>query len=219
MTLKSKSTTNELWKGWKLAWYHHFTHIACAKKLRGLRQKLDALHVQNGQSLSKYQDFGPKLICYKRISFFKLISTVEFLCVQYAPFKATSSIFNPFGLHLLFSMHLLTFWAKWQWNWKALQMNSETVESWHGIIILPTWHVLKSWEGYGKNWVLFVYKMDNLFRSIRVSDQNSSITKGFHFLNNLRIIKLNIMIKHTNIKQQKKRITEKSIFKVKLFTN
>ena len=37
-TLKLKSTTNDLWKGWKLAWYHHFTHIACAKKLRGLRK-------------------------------------------------------------------------------------------------------------------------------------------------------------------------------------
>ena len=54
MTLKLKSTANELWNGWKLEWYHHFTHIACAKKLRGLRQKLDALRVQNGQSLSKY---------------------------------------------------------------------------------------------------------------------------------------------------------------------
>ena len=69
MTLKLKSTTNELWTGWNLAWYHHFTHIACAKKLRGLRQKLDALRVQNGQSLSKYQGFGRKLICYKGISF------------------------------------------------------------------------------------------------------------------------------------------------------
>ena len=29
----------------------------------------------------------------------------------------------------------------------------------------------------------FVCKMDNLFRSIRVSDENSSVTKGFHFLN------------------------------------
>ena len=27
----------------------------------------------------------------------------------------------------------------------------------------------------------FVYKLNNLFRSIRVSDENSSITKGFHF--------------------------------------
>ena len=48
-TLKLKSISNELWKGWKLAWYHHFIHIACARKLRGLRQKLDALRVQNGQ--------------------------------------------------------------------------------------------------------------------------------------------------------------------------
>ena len=70
-TLKLKSISNELWKGWKLAWYHHFIHIACARKLRGLRQKLDALRVQNGQSLSKYQDFIRKHVCYKGISFFK----------------------------------------------------------------------------------------------------------------------------------------------------
>ena len=54
---------------------HHFSilfyHIACARKLRGLCQKLDALRVQNGQSLSKYQDFIRKLVCYKGISFFK----------------------------------------------------------------------------------------------------------------------------------------------------
>ena len=30
-TLKLKSISNELWKGWKLAWYHHLTHIACAR--------------------------------------------------------------------------------------------------------------------------------------------------------------------------------------------
>jgi hypothetical protein len=54
----------------RLAWYHHFTHIACAKNLRGLRQKLDALRVQTGQSLSKCKGFGRKLICYKRISIF-----------------------------------------------------------------------------------------------------------------------------------------------------
>ena len=62
----------------------------------------------------------------------------------------------------------------------------------------------KSRDGYGKNWMHFVYKMDNLFRSIRISDENSSVTKAFHFLNNLRITKLNIMIKHTNIKHKKK---------------
>ena len=141
-TLKLKSISNELWKGWKLAWYHHFTHIACAKKLRGLRQELDGLRVQNGQCFSKYQGFIRKLICYKGISFFKLIWTPDFLCVQNAPFKATSSFFNPFWLHLLFFMHLLDpkieKHFKWTWNWKTLQMNFEKVESWHGIIISPS---------------------------------------------------------------------------------
>ena len=31
-TLKLKSISNELWKGWNLAWYHHITRIACAKE-------------------------------------------------------------------------------------------------------------------------------------------------------------------------------------------
>ena len=57
-------------KGWHLAWYHHLTHIICVQKLRGLRQKLDALRVQTGQSLSKYEGFRRKLICFKGISFF-----------------------------------------------------------------------------------------------------------------------------------------------------
>ena len=80
-TLKLKSISNELWKGWKLAWYHHFNHIACARKLRGLRQKLDALRVQNGQSLSKYQGFIRKLVCYKGISFsWTYLNSIVFLC-------------------------------------------------------------------------------------------------------------------------------------------
>ena len=39
----------------------------------------------------------------------------------------------------------------------------------------------KSREGYGKNWTHFVSKLDNLFRSIRVSDENSSVTWALHF--------------------------------------
>ena len=49
---KMNSENVETWH-----WYHHFTHIVCAKEQRGLRQKLDALRVQTGQSLSKYQGF------------------------------------------------------------------------------------------------------------------------------------------------------------------
>ena len=63
------------------------------------------------------------------------------------------------------------------------KMNSEKVETWHGIIISPTWHVKKSREGYGKNWTHFMYKLDNLFQSIRVSDDNSFVTRALHFFN------------------------------------
>src|SRR3989337_3718014 len=122
----------------KLAWYHHFTHIACAKKLRGLRQKLDALRVQNGQSLSKYQGFGRKLMCYKGISFFKLISTLDFLCsvctiqshvIYFQPFLTSFAIFHAFTD--LFELNHPEIE-------KHYKMNSEKVESWHGIIISPT---------------------------------------------------------------------------------
>ena len=138
MTLKLKSISNELWKGWKLAWYHHFTHIARTKKLRGLRQKLDALRVQNGNLIRSIRVSHGNSSVTKGFHFLELIWTPDFLCVQNAPFKATSSIFNPFWLHLLFFMHLLIFWAIRPWNWKALQMNSEKVESWHGVIVSPT---------------------------------------------------------------------------------
>ena len=107
MTLKMKSYTNELSKGWKLAGYHHFTHIECAKKLRGLRRNMDALRVQNEQSLSKYLAFGGEFICYTGTSMFvKLFWTPAYFCVQYASFKATSSISNTFWHHVLFFSHL-----------------------------------------------------------------------------------------------------------------
>ena len=66
------------------------------------------------------------------------------------------------------------------------KMNSENVETWHGIITSPTQHVQESREGYGKNQMHFVYKLDNLFRSIRALDENSCVTRALHvFLNYL----------------------------------
>ena len=80
-TMKLKSIWNELWKGSKLAWFHHSTHIACARKYRGLGQKLDALRVQNRQSPSKYQGFIRKLVCNKGISFFwTYLNSILFVC-------------------------------------------------------------------------------------------------------------------------------------------
>src|SRR4051812_18343819 len=69
MTLKLESTTTELREGCNLEWYHHLTHITCVQKYRGYRQKLDALRVQTGPSLSKYEGLRRKLICFKGISF------------------------------------------------------------------------------------------------------------------------------------------------------
>ena len=138
MTLKLKSTTNELWTGWKLAWFHHLTHIACSKKLRGLRQNWMHFVYKMDNLFRSIRVSDENSSVTKGFYFFELLWTPDFLCVQNAPFKATSSIFYPFWIHLVLFMHLLIFWAKWPWNWKAQQMNSEKVERWHGIIISPT---------------------------------------------------------------------------------
>ena len=129
-TLKLKSISNELRKGWKLAWYHHFTHIACAKKLRGLRQKLDALRVQNGQSLSKYEGFIRKLVCYKGISFsWTYLNSILFLCskctiqshiINFQPFPTSFVIFHAFtDFHELYDHEIE---KHYKWTLKRLKV-------------------------------------------------------------------------------------------------
>ena len=100
------------------------------------------------------------------------IRTIQRHILKFQPFLTSFSIFQAFND---------LFWAKWPKNWKALEMNFEDVETLQGIIISPTEHVLKSWEGYGKKWMHFVYKLDHPLRSIMVLDENSSVTKAFHF--------------------------------------
>ena len=128
MTLKLESTTKELWRCWNLAWYHHFTHIACAKNLRGLRQKHDALRVQIEPSPSKYESFERKLICYKGISFYwtnfdsrlfvHSICTIQSHILIFQPFLTSFTIFHIFtdlfsakwpkiGKHLKWTVKLL----------------------------------------------------------------------------------------------------------------
>ena len=75
----------------------------------------------------------------KAFRFSKLISTQDFFCIQHATFKATYWNSNPFWLHLIFFMHLMIYF---QLNdleiGKGYNLNSEKVETWHGIIIWPT---------------------------------------------------------------------------------
>ena len=123
MTLKLKSSTNEHWKGWNLAWHHNFAHIATSKELRGLRQKMDALRIQTGQYPSKYEHFKRKLICYKGISFFETyfnsrlfvhsIGSIKRHILKFQPFLTSFPIFHAFNDLI---------WAKWPWNWKAVQI-------------------------------------------------------------------------------------------------
>ena len=106
MTPKLKSTTNELWKGRNFAWYHNFSHIACGKMLRGLRQKLDALRVQVGQSLSKYHGFLRKHIYHKRdFIFLTYLNSRLFVCpkctiqghiINFQHFLSSFGIFHAF---------------------------------------------------------------------------------------------------------------------------
>ena len=130
-----KWTLNRL----KVGMVSSFHPIACAKMLRGLPQKLDALHVQIGQSLSKYEGFIREIICYKRdFIFWHYLNSIPFVCSKCT---IQSHIIN-FQLFLtsfgIFHAFVDFFWAKGPWNWNALQINSEKVESWHGIIISPT---------------------------------------------------------------------------------
>ena len=110
--------------------------------------------------------------------FLKLIKTPYFLCVQYAPFKPTSSTLNPFWHHLLFFMHLLIFFElkdpkiEKHYKWTLKRLKFGMVSSFH-----PHSMCKKTREGYGKNWMHFVCKMDNFFRSIRVSDETLILRK------------------------------------------
>src|SRR3954467_11592242 len=104
MTLKTESTTIQLRKGCNLAWYHNLTHITCVQKLRGLRRKLDALRVQTGPSLSKYEGLRRKLICFKGISFFEAYfnsrlflhptCNIQSHILKFQPFLTSFAIFS-----------------------------------------------------------------------------------------------------------------------------
>ena len=134
-----KALQPELRKGWNLAWYHHLTHITCVQQLRVLRQKLDALRVQTRHLFQSTSVSDENSSVTKTFYFSKLISTQDFFCVQHGTFKATYWNFIPFWLHLLFFMHLMIYFQLNDLDiGKGYNLNSENVETWHGIIIWPT---------------------------------------------------------------------------------
>src|SRR3954464_8679740 len=95
MTLNLESTTTECAQK-VLARYHHLIHIACVQKLRGLRQKLDALRVQTGPSLSKYKGFTRNSSVSKAFHFSKLILTQDFCLHSTCNIQSHILIFQTF---------------------------------------------------------------------------------------------------------------------------
>ena len=84
------------------------------------------------------------------LHFFKFITTPNFFVFSMHHSKPRHQLSTLSDFICYFSRIYWLFWAIRPWNWKTLQMNSEKVESWHGIIISSTQHVQESWEGYAK---------------------------------------------------------------------
>ena len=133
-----KSTTNELWKGWNLTWYHHSTHIDVLKSRDGYG-KTGCISCINWTIYFEVWGFQTKTHLLQRHFIFQtyfnsrlfvhLICTIQSHILKFQPFLTSFAIFHAFND---------LFWAKWPWNWKAVQMNSEKVVTWHDIIISPT---------------------------------------------------------------------------------
>src|ERR1043165_5605000 len=116
--------------------YHYSTHITCVQKLRGLRQKLDAVRVQTGPSLSKYKGFRRKLIFYKGISFLDAYFNSRIFLHPTCNIQSHILNFQPFLTSFAIFMHFMIYF---QLNdleiGKGYNLNSKTVETWHGVII------------------------------------------------------------------------------------
>ena len=128
----------------------------------------------------EYQGFGRELICYTGTSMFLNLFELQPIfafCMHHSrrrhQFPTRSDIICCFQSFTDLFRELND--GEIENHYK---MNSKNVGTWHGIIISPAQHVQKSREGHGENWMHLVYKLDNLFRSIRVSDENSTVTRA-----------------------------------------
>ena len=138
--MKLERTTTELRKRWDLAWYHHLTHTACVQKLREDHDKNWMHFVYKLDHLfqsTRVSDENSSVT--KTFYFSKLISTQDFFLRPTCKIQSHILKFQPFWLHLVFFMHLMIYF---QLNdleiGKGYNLNSQTVETWHCIIIWPT---------------------------------------------------------------------------------
>src|SRR3954464_3642867 len=111
-------------------------HNMCAKVER-ITTKIGCTSCTNWTISFKVQAFQTKThLLQRHFIFLSLFQLKTFFRVQHATFKATYRNFNPFCLHLLFFMHLMIYFELNDLEiGKGYNLNSEKVETWHGIII------------------------------------------------------------------------------------
>ena len=139
MTLKLERATTWTQKRLKLGMVSSFDpHNMCAK-IERITAKTGCTSCSNWTISFKVQGFQTKTHLLQRnfifLNLFQLktifhsICTIQSYILKFQTFLSSFAIFNAFSD---------LFWAKWPWKWKALQLNSQKVETWHGIIIWPT---------------------------------------------------------------------------------
>ena len=113
-------------------------HSMCTKVER-ITAKTGCTSCTNWTISFKVQGFHTKTHLLQRhfifLNLFQLNTCFAFNMHHSKPHTKISTLSDFIGYFYAFND---LFWAKWPWNWKALQMNSNKVETWHGIIIWPT---------------------------------------------------------------------------------
>ena len=139
MTLKLERATTWTQKRLKLGMVSSFDQPNMCPKVERITTKIGCTSCTNWTISFKVQGFQTKThLLQRHFLFLNLFSLKNFLhptwkiqshILKFQPFLTSFAIFHAF---------IDLFWAKWPWIWKALQLNSEKVETWKGIIIWPT---------------------------------------------------------------------------------
>ena len=135
-----KSTTKWILKRLKVGMVSSFHPRSMFKKVETVTAKTGCTSCTKWTISFEVSGFRTKTqLLQQGISFFwTYLNSIFFLCskctfqshiINLQPFLTSFVIFRAFTDY---------FWAIRPWNWKAFEMNSEKVESWHGIIISQT---------------------------------------------------------------------------------
>ena len=122
MTLKLKNTTNELWKGWNLARYHNFIHIAVCKKVERVTAKTRRTSCTKQTTSFEVSGFRTKAHLLQRdfifLNLFELHTFSVFKMHHSKPHHQFSTLSD---FICYFSCIYWLFSAIRPWNWKSLQ--------------------------------------------------------------------------------------------------